>query len=153
MGDSADHHKKVMEEHKANHAKLASDVRAREASHATLADRLGYLEQRMGDSLEKHAQELAAAVAKMDAMHGRVSEERVAREAHVASLESLKKAHGSLASEKQALEKHHATLAERIDYLEKASFDPFRPLSAEFCEADRSDGGHFRMGQMWFFPK
>ncbi|CAK9088856.1 unnamed protein product [Durusdinium trenchii] len=113
----------VMEEHKANHAKLASDVRAREASHATLADRLGYLEQRMGDSLEKHAQELAAAVAKMDAMHGRVSEERVAREAHVASLESLKKAHGSLASEKQALEKHHATLAERIDYLEKALGD------------------------------
>lgn len=123
MVDSADHHKKVIEDHKANHAKLANELRAREASHATLSDRMGYIEQRMGDSFEKHAQELAAAVAKMDAVHGRVSEERVAREAHVASLESLKKAHGSLASEKQALEKHHATLEERLDYLEKALGD------------------------------
>lgn len=123
MGDSTDHHKKAIEEHKANHAKLANELRAREASHATLADRMGYIEQRMGDSFEKHAQELAAAVAKMDAVHVRVSEERVAREAHVASLESLKKAHGSLASEKQALEKHHATLEERLDYLEKALGD------------------------------
>eukprot|EP00434_Breviolum_minutum_P006355 symbB.v1.2.005608.t1/scaffold324.1/size254390/5 len=123
MGDSADHHKKVTEEHKANHAKLANELRAREASHASLADRVGYMEQRMGDSFAKHAQELATAMAKMDAVHGRVSEERVAREAHVASLESLKKAHGSLASEKQVLEKHHATLEERLDYLEKALGD------------------------------
>ena len=60
---------------------------------------------------------------------------------------------GSLSSLRLDRPRHHATLAERIDYLEKASFDPFRPLSAEFCEADRSDGGHFRMGQMLFFPK
>eukprot|EP00435_Cladocopium_sp_Y103_P020197 s4945_g4.t3 len=84
MGDSADHHRKALEEHKANHAKLSNELRAREASHATLADRMSYIEQQMGDSFEKHAKDLAAAVAKMDAMHGRVSEERVAREAMAA---------------------------------------------------------------------
>ncbi|CAJ1435730.1 unnamed protein product, partial [Effrenium voratum] len=123
MGDSADHHKKVLEEQKASHTKLANDLRAREASHATMTDRMTYIEQRMGDSFDKHSQELAAAVAKVDAVHARVSEERVAREAHGASLESLRKAHNSMASDKMALEKHHSTLTERIDYLEKALGD------------------------------
>eukprot|EP00435_Cladocopium_sp_Y103_P040911 s2194_g11.t1 len=147
MGDSADNYNKVLQVHKADHAKLSNELHAHQANHATLADRMGYMEQLMGDSFEKHAKELAAAMAKMDAMHGKVSEERVAseelaaakameamrgqvseervapREAHMASLESLKKAHGSVASQKQALETHHATLQERIDYLEKALGD------------------------------
>ena len=35
-------------------AKMRS--RAAQASHASLADRVGYMEQRMGDSFAKHAQ-------------------------------------------------------------------------------------------------
>ena len=32
------------------------EFRAAQASHASLADRVGYMEQRMGDSFAKHAQ-------------------------------------------------------------------------------------------------
>lgn len=36
--------------------RLLMRSRAAQASHASLADRVGYMEQRMGDSFAKHAQ-------------------------------------------------------------------------------------------------
>ncbi|CAE6912035.1 unnamed protein product [Symbiodinium sp. CCMP2592] len=86
-----------------------------EEHHASLSQRMDFLEKAMGDSFDKHAKELAATAAKVDAAHSRVSDERIAREAHAASLETLKKAHGSLLSEKQMLDKNHQALAEGLD--------------------------------------
>eukprot|EP00930_Biecheleria_cincta_P083353 TRINITY_DN72938_c0_g1_i1.p1 TRINITY_DN72938_c0_g1~~TRINITY_DN72938_c0_g1_i1.p1 ORF type:complete len:1818 (+),score=410.71 TRINITY_DN72938_c0_g1_i1:251-5455(+) len=126
LGQSADKHEKhtkALEDQKAMHGKLASELRSREASHATLAERIAYVEKCMGDSADKHAQEIAAAVSKLDVAHNRITDERMARETHTAALETLKKAQSSLASEKQVLEKNHATMAERLEYLEKAMGD------------------------------
>eukprot|EP00931_Biecheleriopsis_adriatica_P025225 TRINITY_DN15541_c0_g1_i2.p1 TRINITY_DN15541_c0_g1~~TRINITY_DN15541_c0_g1_i2.p1 ORF type:complete len:1858 (-),score=462.88 TRINITY_DN15541_c0_g1_i2:61-5634(-) len=126
MGDSADKHErhmKALEEQKALHAKLSSDVRNREANHASLAERVNYVEKLLGDSADKHAQEIAAAMAKLDSAHGRITEERMAREAHGASLEVLKKAQSNLAADKQALDRHHANVTQRLDFLEKAVGD------------------------------
>lgn len=126
LGQSADKHEthaKVLEDHKAMHGKLSSELRAREASHATLAERIAYMEKCIGDSADKHAQDIAAAVSKLDMAHTRITDERMARETHAASLEVLKKAQSALASQKQALEKSHATMAERLEYLEKALGD------------------------------
>lgn len=80
MGNSADHHKKIVEEQGAHHSKPTSYVRAPLWHTVRLT-----LNTAWRTRFDKHAHEspmhcLAAAVAKMDAVHGRVSEEHVARE-------------------------------------------------------------------------
>merc|ERR1740138_656843 len=73
----------------------------------------------LGDSADKHAEEMAAAHLKIDQVHGRLS----ACEAHGNTLGELKKAHSNLANDKKALDSHHATLKERVDFLESALGD------------------------------
>jgi len=134
LGESAEKHDrqaKVLEEHKSLHSKHASDARSREASHATLAERINYVEKCLGDSADKHSQELADALAKVESAHNRITEERMAREAHGASMEVLKKSQGNLAAEKLALEKNHLSMAERMEYLEKAIGDSAEKHSRE----------------------
>ncbi|CAE7328362.1 unnamed protein product [Symbiodinium natans] len=109
LGDHADKHGKALAELQ---AKMTSDTKS---SHASLAERLKYIEQLLGDSVSKHGQELADAKAKLDEMHVRVT----GCEAHGDSLK--KDHHGS----QVRLEEHHATLAQRLDFLEKAMGDSF----------------------------
>lgn len=113
-GDSADH-KRDLESIKANHAKHAKDLEALNKvheKHASIEDRLEYIEKTLGDSADRHAQELAAAHSKIEHLHGRMEEERNAREAH----------HGSIGAKLQdhqkAREAHHASMQERLAYLE-----------------------------------
>merc|ERR1719193_2326895 len=108
LGDSADKHAQELKALKTAHERHAGDMlqglkglQGLQAHHASLPERMDYLEQVLGDSADKHAKELAdirAAHAKFAEAHGK----------HAKDLEGLKRIHA-----------HHATLQERIDYLEK----------------------------------
>jgi len=92
-----------------NKAKLEEKL---EEHHATLNERVNALEK-----------ELASTGAKVDAAHSRVSDERTAREAHAASLDTLHKAHNSLQSQKAQQDAVHASLRERVEFLESSIGD------------------------------
>ena len=44
----------------------------RDAHHASLAERVDFIEKQLGDSADRHGQELKAAHAKLDQLHGRL---------------------------------------------------------------------------------
>ena len=45
----------------------------RDAHHASLAERVDFIEKQLGDSADRHGQELKAAHAKLDQLHGRLA--------------------------------------------------------------------------------
>jgi len=73
--------------------------------HASLPERVGYIEQQLGDSADKHA-------AEVDELHKKVERESQAREKHHGSFKDI------LAREREERSNHHATLNERLTYLE-----------------------------------
>merc|ERR1712226_74802 len=94
MGDSADKHNRAIEALEAGHKKLnggLDDLHGHVTSHgqrhATIEERMNYLEKEVGDSCDKHARALAA----LEGDH--------------------KKLNGALAD-------RHATLEERLKYIE-----------------------------------
>jgi hypothetical protein len=110
MGDSADKHFKEVAALKAAHAKLASDHKldhgslkdqaakdkdAREEKHASLEERMKYLEGLIGDNADKHSKELAA----------------------------HKAAHAKLVSDTKSRDTKHVTMEERLNYIEGALGD------------------------------
>mmetsp|Transcript_51792 Transcript_51792/g.150580 ORF Transcript_51792/g.150580 Transcript_51792/m.150580 type:complete len:1459 (-) Transcript_51792:92-4468(-) len=81
---------------RAAHAQLHGDLtRVHEERHASLAERVSFLEKKLGDSADKHARELQVAHAKVDEMHLRLNEQHG----------GLKERHGSLESRMQAVER------------------------------------------------
>jgi len=78
-----------------------------------LADRVQYLESAVGDSADKHAQELAATHAKLDRLQGHLAD---TREKHRSALDDIHKLHRC---GQEQFEVHHASLQERLDYMEK----------------------------------
>jgi len=96
-----DSHKRMVE----IHGKSAKDVDALKtlhAHHATMAERLDYMEKVLGDSADKHFQELQAL--------------KVAHQKHV---DALTKSGKDSATALQ----HHANVSERIAYIEKLMGD------------------------------
>jgi chromosome segregation ATPase len=109
LGDSADKHRDLEDLHKklhdnhGSHKNEADVYRKRlETSHASMQQRVDFLEQAVGDSADKHAKELLAAHSQLKELHGRVAD-----------------AHGQIKDRDQ----HHATVQQRIEYLEKAFGD------------------------------
>merc|ERR1719277_1125307 len=74
------------------------------AHHASMAERLDYLERSFGDSADKHAKALEAAHKRLDQMHGRLQEQ---------------------------LAGHHASIEERMNYVEKLLGDSADKHAAE----------------------
>lgn len=137
VGDSADQHAKELEAMKASLGELASGIQAHGtvaqrlgdsmvalnaahsthsngtrdmlSKHATIESRLEYIEKAIGDSADRHA----VALAKLEQLHGRVSEEQKERQQHI----------GDLKSSKDRLAKDHASLEERMTYLENLAGD------------------------------
>ncbi|CAE7633212.1 unnamed protein product [Symbiodinium pilosum] len=143
IGDNADKHGKALAELKTSHQKLMTDAKTKETAHSSMSERLVYLEQLLGDSATKHAQELADARAKLDDMHARVSK----CEVHGEHIDSLKKAHTTMANGKAALEEHHAGLSERVKFLEKALGDSADRHSAELATTrSKVESLHSRLG-------
>lgn len=68
IGDSADRHAREIQNLKGSH----------ERSHASINDRIGYLEKTVGDSAEKHEQELQSV-----------------KDAHAMDLKQIRSAHAT----------------------------------------------------------
>jgi chromosome segregation ATPase len=109
VGDSADKHWQEIQRLKESHAKMDSahgkhrddldQLKAVQQQHATIAERVTYIERQINDSADKHAE----AMRKLDAAHGKI-------DGHKSSLEQ---------SLKQQSEQHNATVQERVAYLEQ----------------------------------
>lgn len=108
-------HGATVSELKQAHSGLANEKSVLKSQHASLKERVDFLEGALADSAGNHAQMLEAAHAKLEHVHGRLA----ACERNGAVLESLRKAHGELASGKAALDIHHATLEERLLHVEQ----------------------------------
>mmetsp|Transcript_83133 Transcript_83133/g.211624 ORF Transcript_83133/g.211624 Transcript_83133/m.211624 type:complete len:270 (+) Transcript_83133:3-812(+) len=112
LGDSADKHTLTLQalqdahaKFQASHGKTAKDLetmKVLQAHHATMGERVDYLEQTLGDSADKHAEEVAA----LKAAHAK-TQDALAKQAKDAS--------AALA--------HHATVGERLAYIEKCIGD------------------------------
>jgi len=87
------------------HASQLEGFANHQEHHATIPERMAYVEQVLGDSADKHEAELAE-------LHKKVAKEAAAREKHHGSIKDL------LAKEQDARNNHHSTLNERVDYLE-----------------------------------
>lgn len=115
-------HRKLTTDTQAHQTKVAGQLaehgRSTESHHATVQDRLEYLERSVGDSADKHAK----------------------------ALEVHKTAHGKLADAHRAQQEHHASLEQRLEFLEVTvgmSADR-HPLMLEARSAASSPGSHFR---------
>lgn len=93
--------------------------------HASMADRMEYLERVLGDSADRHSHELHDAHGKLDQLHGRLSEQ------HSAGQEG---------------EARHLSLARRVDMLEQSLSDATARHSRELQEAKTS---HTRLDNSW----
>ncbi|CAE7860007.1 unnamed protein product [Symbiodinium necroappetens] len=141
LGDSADKHVahvKQLEElrrsHDDAHGRHANVAQALKDKHASVEERLKFLEQAIGDSADRHSQELKQAKMQLEALHGKLSDEqghREGRDKHHATLEErmryLEQALGDsadkhsreLKAHKDGRDKQHASLEEKVKYIEK----------------------------------
>lgn len=127
MGDSADKHERHLQELQALHEKHADlkhlqvdMVRSRsekDEHHASLQERVQFLEQAIGESADRHS-------------------------LHAQAVEEVRKAHGAVAlelervsREKQSLHAGHATMSERLDYLERSLGDSADRHTKELSDA------------------
>ena len=90
------------------------DTHAKGTHHATLAERVTFMEKQYTDSADRQMQALEVAHTKLDQLHGRLS----ACEKQGASLSELQKGQMGLESRKTGLEAQHVSMKERMDYLE-----------------------------------
>mmetsp|Transcript_56625 Transcript_56625/g.160739 ORF Transcript_56625/g.160739 Transcript_56625/m.160739 type:complete len:1158 (-) Transcript_56625:394-3867(-) len=107
------------------HARHAKTLESLHASGIT--ERLSYMEKLVGDSLEKHAEKLMAAVIKLDKHHIRLS----SCERDCSALNELKKSLASMAGDAALLDKRHASLEGRVDEFERAFGGSAEKLTAE----------------------
>jgi len=131
FGDSANRHAKELKSLKAaqdkhgsqlsKHASSIDGFSAHQEHHATLPERMDYIEQQIGDSADKHAAEVAA-------LHKKVSQEQAAREKHHGSVKDL------LTREQEERGNHHASINERVDYLESVLGDNADKHSQEIAQ-------------------
>lgn len=115
LGESAETHRQELENLKSAQSKHAKEGKARDTGHASLLERLEGLERNVGEAHGKQSQELAAAHARLEQVHGRLH----ACEKQGQSLEEVHKAHAGMANDKAAvLDRSHASLREKVEYLE-----------------------------------
>lgn len=84
---------------------LAHGKASLESHHASLKDRMDYIEKLVGDSAEKHAKDVETLKLAHERHNHSLSK-------HAKDMESLKSVHG-----------HHATIAERLDDMERSMKD------------------------------
>ncbi|CAK9113576.1 unnamed protein product [Durusdinium trenchii] len=126
------------------HQKLGNPTKPQSSlHHATMAERMEYLEKLMGDSADKHSSELGQAHTKLDQLRGRLTDLEAARDRHHAHIQELagreKEARDKqhehhkelLGRERAANEAHHASVAERLKYIEQLVGDSCERHSKE----------------------
>jgi len=120
-------HAKLAGDHNARHGKLQDllgrEKDAREAHHASVQERLNYLEGLLGDSADKHEQHVAALEAVKSASNKLASEARARAAQHDDKHGSLSERLDRLALDKEKVDILHASMGERVDYIEKVLGD------------------------------
>jgi len=86
-------------------SQLDDFVQNHQQHHASVPERLDYIEQMMGDSADNHAKQVAE-------LHDKVAKELASRDKHHSGMKTL------LEKEQEARGMHHASINERVDYLE-----------------------------------
>mmetsp|Transcript_139137 Transcript_139137/g.444470 ORF Transcript_139137/g.444470 Transcript_139137/m.444470 type:complete len:2115 (+) Transcript_139137:85-6429(+) len=110
-------HAKALEAQKTAHAKLSVEATKQDSQHASALERAGRAEALANEHAARHREELTAAHCKVDQLAARLDQDRSAKEALVASLENVKKAHASLSTEKAATEQKHAAVGDKVEQL------------------------------------
>jgi len=108
LSDTSDRQAMEIASLKAAQAKHATEGRARDVMHGSIGDRLTQLEKLISETSEKCEQELQGAHSRLEQVHGRLQEERRARELH----HSTTRDH--LTAEKDKRDMQQASLEERI---------------------------------------
>jgi len=140
FGDSADHHSTelaALNTHRdkniaalAKHAKEVEALKAGLAHHASLADRVSYVERLLGDSADKHSDEVSSMRSSHDKLHSRFSACEVVNA-------SLGKSHASLASELKAFMSSLAEANQRIGQTESAQGEVASKLESLKAASDK----------------
>mmetsp|Transcript_28375 Transcript_28375/g.51223 ORF Transcript_28375/g.51223 Transcript_28375/m.51223 type:complete len:660 (+) Transcript_28375:57-2036(+) len=135
IGDSADKHtahtraleevRKASDAAKGHHSdqldRLSREKEALHAKHASVEERLKFLETSLGDSADRHHQELKSTHSKIDQLHSKLADEQRNREHHQSSTKDIVNQHISREQEKR--DRDHASLQDRMKFLEKAIGD------------------------------
>jgi len=108
LSDTSDKQAMEIASLKAAQAKHATEGRARDVMHSSIGDRLTQLEKFITETSEKCEQELQGAHSRLEQVHGRIQEERRARELH----HNATRDH--LTAEKEKRDMQAACLEERI---------------------------------------
>mmetsp|Transcript_956 Transcript_956/g.3389 ORF Transcript_956/g.3389 Transcript_956/m.3389 type:complete len:609 (+) Transcript_956:886-2712(+) len=122
VGESADEYFKEVQmlkaahnKHDIAHGKYAKELEALKsahAHHATIEERVGFLESLVNDSADNHSRDLAEAHRRMEALHTRLEGERAARDKQHGALREL------LGQEQGERGAHRASVQDRIESLE-----------------------------------
>jgi chromosome segregation ATPase len=153
IGDSVEKHAKEVAELKASHDKHAVALSRHakdldqykgggQVHHASIEERLNYVERMIGDSADKHANELAAAQTKLEALQNRL--QSVDRQAAAPAAVDVQRAHSAVASLKTTLDDRHNSLQERVDYLERQLGDSAEKHARELKALKDAHGRHAR---------
>jgi len=117
-----DKHVKEIDALKTSHMKSSSETNGH---HASMEQRVTFLEEKIRDSVEKHQKDLVAHRSKVEEVRGHLLDERSQREAHVSILDELRKSHSSVSS----------SLMERLDFLESSFSDTSNRHKQEIAAA------------------
>lgn len=107
-------HGSVLNELRDGHGSLAAQKAQLEQHHASLKERVDYLEGLMNDSADRHAAKIDAAHGKLTDMHSRLS----AVERFGPAILDLKKGHSELHDHKSSITSDHTALKDRTDNME-----------------------------------
>jgi len=106
LRSSHDKHAQVVTKHAKDLEALLNHSQGHHVNHATLQERVDFLEKALGDSADHHA----AAVAEL---HKKVAGEQAAREKHHGSIKDM------LGQMQEGHGQRHASMQERLEFLEK----------------------------------
>jgi len=108
LSDTSDRQAMEIASLKAGQAKHATEGRARDVMHSSIGDRLTQLEKFITETSERCEQELQDAHSRLEQVHGRLQDERRARELHQTATRD------HLTAEKEKRDMQTASLEERV---------------------------------------
>merc|ERR1740121_2981241 len=111
---SCESHGSKLSDLQKSHGGLAAKKAELEMHHASLQERVDYLEKILNDSADKHNEKIEEAHARLGDLHGRLA----ACEKFGAALKDLKKGHSDLHDHRNSMDSLHASLQDRVDNME-----------------------------------
>lgn len=118
LGDSSDRHTRELEALRVAHQKMVAEHKGQEQGHGQVSDRVTQL-QREKEELRAHHMSLTERMDYLETLLGESAEK------HAQELETFKDKHAKLDAGANKLCSHHAGLEERMEYLEAKIGDSF----------------------------